>query len=96
MYWFAGNAGDPAAVFYPQLWRLLRDNGVPFRLHWGKFQPIYERGDREWVDWFRALYPRWNDFLRLRERRDPNNVFLTSYWRDRFGLWDAPLPVPRP
>jgi D-arabinono-1,4-lactone oxidase len=96
VYWFAENAGDPAAVFYPRLWRLLRDNGVPFRLHWGKFQPIYERGDREWVDWFKALYPRWEDFLALRERRDPNNIFLTSYWRDRFGLWDAPAPVARP
>lgn len=94
-FWFAANAGDPAAVFYPQLWQLLRDNDIPFRLHWGKSQPIYAPGDREWVDWFRALYPRWDDFLRLRERRDPNNIFLTSYWRDRFGLWDAPLPVPQ-
>jgi hypothetical protein len=94
-FWFAGNAGDPAAVFYPQLWQLLRDNDIPFRLHWGKSQPIYEPGDREWVDWFRALYPRWDDFLRLREQRDPNNIFLTSYWRDRFGLWDAPLPAPQ-
>jgi hypothetical protein len=92
-YWFAANAGDPAAVFYPQLWRLLRDNDIPFRLHWGKFQPIYEPGDRDWVDWFRAHYPRWDEFLALREARDPNNIFLTSYWRDRFGLWDAPAPV---
>jgi len=95
-FWFGENAGDPAAIFYPQLWRLLRDNDVPFRLHWGKSQPIYESGDREWVDWFRSLYPRWEDFLQLRDLRDPNNIFLTSYWRDRFGLWDAPLPTPQP
>jgi hypothetical protein len=89
-YWFSGNPGDPAVTFYPALWELFRDAGIPFRLHWGKFQPAYEPGDRTWVDYFAAQYPRWHDFLALRERRDPNNIFLTSYWRDRFGLWEAP------
>jgi D-arabinono-1,4-lactone oxidase len=93
-YWFANNPGDPAEVFYPRLWALFRDAGIPFRLHWGKFQPVYAAGDRTWVDFFRAQYPRWDDFLALRARRDPNNIFLTSYWRDRFGLWDAPEPQP--
>jgi hypothetical protein len=91
-YWFTANPGDPAVSFYPALWELFRDNGIPFRLHWGKFQPVYEPGDRSWVDFFAAQYPRWHDFLELRARRDPNNIFLTSYWRDRFGLWDAPQP----
>jgi hypothetical protein len=94
-YWFGDNAGNPAEDFYPGLWELLRDNGIPFRLHWGKFQPVYERGDRGWVDFFRSQYPRWDDFLALRAERDPNNIFLTEYWRDRFGLWDAPEPAPR-
>jgi D-arabinono-1,4-lactone oxidase len=93
-YWFAGNAGDPVAELYEPVWQLLRDNDIPFRLHWGKFQPVYERGDRTWVDFFRSQYPRWDDFLRLREERDPNNIFLNGYWRDRFGLWDAPEPRP--
>jgi hypothetical protein len=91
-YWFAGNPGDPSLTFYPQLWQLLRDHGVPFRLHWGKFQPASGPGDRGWVDFFAARYPRWNDFLALRAERDPNNIFLTSYWRDRFGLWSEPAP----
>jgi hypothetical protein len=93
-YWFAANPGDPALTFYLAIWELFRDGGIPFRLHWAKFQPVYEPGDRRWVDLFAAEYPRWDDFLRLRERRDPNNIFLTSYWRDRFGLWDAPAPKP--
>jgi hypothetical protein len=93
-YWFADSAGDPARTFFPGLWNLLRDNDVPFRLHWGKFQPVYDRGDRAWIDWFRAQYPRWDDFLQLRAQRDPNNIFLTEYWRDRFGLWDEPTPRP--
>jgi D-arabinono-1,4-lactone oxidase len=78
------------------LWSLLRDAGIPFRLHWGKFQPLYPEGDRTWVDFFRSQYPRWDDFLALRAQRDPNNIFLTDYWRSRFGLWDEPGPVPQP
>lgn len=94
-FWFGNNAGDPIE-FYNQFWDLLRDAGIPFRLHWGKYQPRYDPGDRSWVDFFRAQYPRWDDFLRLREQRDPNNIFLTAYWRERFGLWDAPAPRPMP
>jgi D-arabinono-1,4-lactone oxidase len=94
-YWFSNNPGDPAEVFYPGFWNLLREAGIPFRLHWGKFQPSYAPGDRHWVDFFRAQYPRWDDFLALRRQKDPNNVFLTDYWRARFGLWDEPRPAPR-
>jgi D-arabinono-1,4-lactone oxidase len=86
-YWFAANPGDPSETFYPQFWELLRDHGIPFRLHWGKFQPAADPAHREWVDYFRAQYPRWDDFLALRAQRDPNDTFLTRYWRDRFGLW---------
>jgi hypothetical protein len=92
-YWFAENAEDPVD-FYAGLWSLLREEEVPFRLHWGKFQPRYPAGDRSWVDFFRAQYPRWDDFLQLRAERDPSNIFLTDYWRDRFGLWDEPAPRP--
>jgi hypothetical protein len=92
-YWFAENAEDPVD-FYAGFWSLLREAGIPFRLHWGKFQPRCPAGDRTWVDFFRAQYPRWDDFLGLRAERDPNNIFLTEYWRERFGLWDEPAPRP--
>ncbi len=93
-YWFAENAANPAETLFAGLWSLLREAEIPFRLHWGKFQPLYPAGDRTWVDFFRSQYPRWEDFLRLRAERDPNNIFLTEYWRDRFGLWDEPRPRP--
>jgi hypothetical protein len=95
-YWFAETSDDPTSGLFLGLWTVLRDAGIPYRLHWGKFQPAFPRRDRTWVDFFRSQYPRWDDFLALRERRDPNNIFLTSYWRDRFGLWDAPAPAPQP
>jgi D-arabinono-1,4-lactone oxidase len=93
-YWFRGNAGESTTTFYPQFWNLLREGGIPFRLHWGKFQPVGGAGDRDWVDFFKAQYPHWSDFLKLRDERDPSNIFLNAYWRDRFGLWDAPGPKP--
>ena len=94
-YWFAGNAGNPAEIFYPQLWNLLRENEIPFRLHWGKFHPIVKEGDTDgWVAFFRSQYAQWDDFLALRAEKDPNNIFLTEYWRDRFGLWNEPQPKP--
>jgi hypothetical protein len=92
-YWFADNAADPSETLFAGLWQLLRDNGIPFRLHWGKFQPVDARGERDWLDFFAAQYPRWDDFLTLRRERDPNNIFLNAYWRDRFGLWDEPAPA---
>lgn len=95
-YWYQGSPDDPTVTFYPQFWELFRSLGVPFRLHWGKHQPPVQPGERSWVEFFRAQYPRWDDFLALRQRRDPNNIFLTRYWRDRFGLWDLPGPTPRP
>ncbi len=91
-YWFAANPGDPAETFFPQFWDLLRAHEIPFRLHWAKYQPEYDPGDRRWVDFFEALYPRWGDFLRLRADRDPSDIFLTSYWRERFGLWEQNAP----
>jgi hypothetical protein len=94
-FWFANNPGNPAETFYPQFWKLLRDAGIPFRLHWGKYQPVIPQGDPEgWVAFFREQYPRWDDFLALRARMDPNNLFLTDYWRSIFGLWDTPRPRP--
>jgi hypothetical protein len=94
-YWFVDNEAEPAETMFAGLWSLLREAGIPFRLHWGKFQPVYAKGDRDWVDFFRSHYPRWDDFLSLRAERDPNNIFLTDYWRSRFGLWDEPRPAPQ-
>lgn len=97
IYWWAENPGDPVKTFYPQYWKLFRDAGVPFRLHWAKFQPFIPEGDPEgWTEFFRSQYPKWDAFMELRRRRDPNNIFLTDYWRERFGLRGAPRPQPQP
>jgi D-arabinono-1,4-lactone oxidase len=87
VYWFADNADDPLERFFPQFWELLRDHGVPFRLHWGKEMPASSPGDRRWVELLASRYPQWARFLALRTELDPDEVFLTEYWRDRLGLW---------
>lgn len=75
--WFTGNKGDPVTDYFPQFWNLLRDMG--FRLHWGKYllqDPAY----------FRAQYPQWDAFMRVREAMDPEQVFVTEYWRKHLAI----------
>jgi len=84
IFWYVNNDGNPAAKggYFQQFWDLFRDNKIPFRLHWGKFIPDYDY--KEWAAYYRANFPKWDDFLRLREKRDPKNIFLTTYWKRRF------------
>ncbi len=89
VYWIADNAEDPRERFFSQFWELLRNHEIPFRLHWGKVLPGSTPADRGWVELLRSRYPRWGDFLALRAELDPDEVFLTDYWRDRLGLWPA-------
>ncbi|MCB9665602.1 MAG: FAD-binding protein [Alphaproteobacteria bacterium] len=86
-YWFQHDEADPTHGFYEGLWRQLREAGIPFRLHWGKYHPDLSHGDPEgWVDFFKGQYPRWDDFLARRAALDPDGVFLTAYWKDHLGL----------
>jgi FAD/FMN-containing dehydrogenase len=78
--WFARNPGDPVADYYPQFWDLLKP--FDYRLHWGKALS----GD---VAYLRARYPRWDDFMQLRERLDPHQIFVTDYWRSHLGIAPA-------
>ena len=48
------------------------------RPHWGK---IHHREAEE----LSRLYPRWNDFLQLRDEMDPNRVFSNEYTKKVFG-----------
>ncbi|MBX3230639.1 MAG: FAD-binding protein [Labilithrix sp.] len=81
LFWFARNPGDPTRGWFVQFWELLRPFG--YRLHWGKHLPADpELGWR----YLRRQTPRWDDFLDLRARLDPSDVFLTPYWRSALGV----------
>jgi nucleoside-diphosphate-sugar epimerase/FAD/FMN-containing dehydrogenase len=58
-----------------------------YRFHWGK----EARADREYI---RQQYPRWNDFVRLREAWDPNGLFLNDYLQSFFCTKEPTGPVP--
>lgn len=47
------------------------------RPHWGKLHTLKARN-------FRALYPRFDDFVKVRNRVDPQGKFLTPYARELF------------
>jgi FAD-linked oxidoreductase len=49
------------------------------RPHWGKVHSLKAAQ-------LSRLYPRWDDFLALREKMDPQGLFLTPYLRGLFGL----------
>jgi hypothetical protein len=76
-FWFGYNRGDPDVLYFPQYWDVLKR--FNYRLHWGKSLS----GD---VGYLKAQYPRWDDFMALREQMDPHQVFLTDYWRRHLGV----------
>jgi FAD-linked oxidoreductase len=49
------------------------------RPHWGKMHTLDYRT-------FARLYPHWHDFLRIRERLDPQGMFLNDYLRAMLGV----------
>jgi hypothetical protein len=84
-YWFAGATRTDRSTSYAGLWSLLRESGIPFRVHWGKFPPRRLRSMRRGsADLGRLpsvapqLYPRWRrvNSTALGAERGPRNKHL--------------------
>ncbi len=84
VFWFGNNAANPVTDFFPRFWNALEPLG--YRLHWGKFLPP---PDPSRPDQITARYPDWPRWSAVRARVDPDDLFLTSYWRDHLGLHAA-------
>jgi hypothetical protein len=82
VFWFGSNYGNPTDTFYPQFWDLLKD--FDYRLHWGKF--LVENTSTVPVDYLEKQYPKWNEWLAIRSELDPNNLFLTDYWKKHLNI----------
>jgi len=78
--WYKAPGVSPQ-VYYQQFWELLEP--FNFRLHWGKYRP--ENG-AAWVDYIKNQYANWDKFLEIRERFDPNQLFVTPYWAVHLGI----------
>jgi len=48
------------------------------RPHWAKYHQLTRRD-------FETMYPKWNDFLDIRRRYDPQGIFLNDYLEPLFG-----------
>jgi hypothetical protein len=84
MLWFKSGKTSPADTFYPQYWELLRP--LAFRFHWGKHlsPPASSTG----VGYRRAVLgeERWKRWMELRQRFDPDQIFVSDYWRGHLGI----------
>ncbi|HEU5087626.1 MAG TPA: D-arabinono-1,4-lactone oxidase [Roseiflexaceae bacterium] len=67
----------PYQAFFDDAEAIFRSFGG--RPHWAKLHTHTARD-------FERLYPRWNDFLAVRERFDPGGMFLNEHLRGLFGL----------
>jgi len=80
IFWFKYNENDPAKIYYPQFWNLLmNDKNVSCRFHWGKYMPVNP-------DYLKQQFPKLNEFLSIRNKLDPNKIFVSKYWQDRLGI----------
>ncbi|PCE22339.1 FAD-binding oxidoreductase [Paraburkholderia acidicola] len=75
--------GMPYEAYFSGVQAICMNHGG--RPHWGKVHALTAQD-------FSKLYPRWDDFLALRERMDPQGRFLTPYLRDLFGLSRVSTP----
>lgn len=69
--------GMPFDAYFDAVQAICLNHGG--RPHWGKMHTLDARA-------LAACYPRWDDFLALRERMDPHGLFLTPYLRTLFGV----------
>ncbi len=81
VFWFANTKGNPAD-FYQKFWTLLAK--YKFRPHWGKYLPAPD--SPQGVDYLRSLYPKWDDWMALREQMDPYQLFVNEYWRSHLDI----------
>ncbi|HYO57097.1 D-arabinono-1,4-lactone oxidase [Archangium sp.] len=82
VFWFHDlfRSEDELKAFYQQYWELLRE--YDFRPHWAKYLPEGDMGPA----YLAQRYPMWKQFLELRARRDPKQLFVTDYWRNALGI----------
>lgn len=69
--------GEPYDYLLSDIGPIFRKHGG--RPHWGK---LHNLGAKELA----ALYPRWNDFLALRQQMDPKGRMLNAHLRTLFGV----------
>jgi len=83
--WFEKAKGS-SDEYYRQFYELFVPLG--YSQHWGKVTC-------GWPEYLKNQYPRWDEFLRVRQELDPKGIFLTKYWCDTLGI-EEPVRVEEP
>ncbi len=85
LYYFGRSATTPDVSFYPQFWAEDVLGQFEYRPHWGKYLP--PGNDPGFgAAYLRSRYPRWDDFMAVRQTWDPKQIFVTDYWRSHLGI----------
>ena len=85
LYYFGRSAEPPDQTFYPQFWAKEVLGQYGYRPHWGKYLPPGDDPDFG-AAYLASAYPRFADFLALRNEWDPYQTFVTVYWRSHLGI----------
>ena len=89
-YWWVYNKGDKRE-FFSYFWDALLD--IPgTRLHWGKYLPLpgQKCGNTKFnLSYLKSVYPKLDNWLKLRDEMDPDQVFVTEYWRSILEISSA-------
>lgn len=83
VFWFANTPKDPVATLFQRYWD--RFAKYDFRCHWGKYLPSTIAG-QSGAAYLQSQYPHCAAWARLRQQLDPDNVFLTPYWKAHLAL----------
>ena len=95
-YWFEWNPSGEKGLeaYFAPFWDLLLK--IPSaRLHWGKHWPkpgtTYTSADGKvsrtiGADYCQKSFPKYKDWMRLRAKYDPKQIFVTDYWRELLGI----------
>jgi len=73
------NGVDPHE-FFKQFFVLMKEKNFSFRVHWGKLANLQD------AEYLRGQYEKFNEWIALRNKRDPHKVFVTKYWADMFDI----------
>lgn len=95
VFWFHTKADRATReAFFERFWSLMRQEGIDFRVHWGKYLPPAR--SEAGAEYLRAQYPMWGRFMQVRKRMDPDGIFLSSYWKEHLGVFASVLDRPEP
>jgi len=81
--------------FYNDLWNVFAEKEIHFRPHWAKWFPggnvPLPKGagmgaTKMWRDYYKKQYPRWSDWMNLRKKMDPQNIFVSKFWADTLDI----------